>query len=164
MRTLKYYTLIAESAEELVALERKQAKASVRDSIRFIRLLKEGTATTQTAAGRLVGLGRTQSQTYWRRYHQKGINALLPKDRPRGRWSKLSATQITRLRQRLGSHDMVTQQQILEWLHDEMGVEYTQGGLSMLLARLKIKLKTGRPSNVRKDHVGAETFKKRSPR
>ncbi|MEO0340389.1 MAG: winged helix-turn-helix domain-containing protein, partial [Bacteroidota bacterium] len=78
------------------------------------------------------------------------------------RWPKLSAMQITRLRQRLNSHDVVTQQQILVWIREEMGIEYTQGGISMLLTRLKIKLKTGRPSNVRKDQAGAESFKKTS--
>lgn len=162
MRVLDYSNLIGESAEELLAVERMQEKATVRDSIRLIRYLKEGSVSTQVAAGQLVGLGRTQSQTYWCRYRQGGLAALLPKDRPRGRWSKLSTFQITRLRQRLSSHDMATQQQILDWLREEMGIEYTQGGLSMLLARLKIKLKTGRPSNVRKDRVGAESFKKTS--
>lgn len=43
---------------------------------------------------------------------------------------------------------MVTQQQILVWLREEMGVEYTQGVLSMLLTHLKIILKIVRPSNV----------------
>ena len=43
-----------------------------------------------------------------------------------------------------------------------MGVSYSQSGLSMLLARLKVRLKTGRPVHVRKDEAGEAAFKKTS--
>ena len=41
-----------------------------------------------------------------------------------------------------------------------MGITYSQSGLSCLLSRLKVKLKTGRPVHVRKDEAGEEAFKK----
>ncbi|WP_223816231.1 winged helix-turn-helix domain-containing protein [Adhaeribacter rhizoryzae] len=57
---------------------------------------------------------------------------------------------------------MATQGQLQHWLQQEMGVVYSQSGISVLLSRLKVKLKTGRPVNVRKDQVGEATFKKTS--
>ncbi|WP_028524402.1 helix-turn-helix domain-containing protein [Runella limosa] len=51
---------------------------------------------------------------------------------------------------------------IQEWLENNLQVTYTLGGISLLCKRLKIKLKTGRPSNVRQDKEGMEAFKKTS--
>jgi len=45
-------------------------------------------------------------------------------------------------------------------MKDSFGVGYGQSGISKLFKCLKIKLKTGRPSNVRKDEAGADVFKK----
>jgi transposase len=54
----------------------------------------------------------------------------------------------------------LTQEQITIWLKDSFGVVFTQGGLSGFLSRLKIKLKTGRPVNVRQNEGDVEDFKK----
>jgi transposase len=62
--------------------------------------------------------------------------------------------------QRLDQDDIATQGQT--WLEQEMGITYSQSGISVLLARLKVKLKTGRPVNVRKDKAGEVVFKKTS--
>jgi transposase len=56
----------------------------------------------------------------------------------------------------------LTQLQIGEWIESNFGKRFTQAGVSVLFKRLKIKLKTGRPSNVRKDEAAAEDFKKTS--
>jgi transposase len=55
---------------------------------------------------------------------------------------------------------MATQQQLINWIEAEMGITYSQSGISMLLARLQVKLKTGRPVHVRKDVAGESVFKK----
>jgi len=41
-----------------------------------------------------------------------------------------------------------------------MAMDFTQAGIHYLFKRLKVKLKTARPSNVPKDEVGAWAFKK----
>ena len=77
---------------------------------------------------------------------------------------KRSYIQITGLQSFLRDATLpLTQQQIADWIKDSFGVEYRQSGLSKLFQRLKIKLKTGRPSNSRKDEAGAEAFKKTLP-
>lgn len=49
---------------------------------------------------------------------------------------------------------------IQEWLQHNVQASYTLGGISLLCKRLNIKLKTGRPTNVRQDKEGLESFKK----
>ena len=159
MNRSDYESSIRESVEELYKLERSQSKSIHRDRVRFIRLLKSGSCTSQKEAGASVGLRIAQSQVIWRRYREGGIASLLGKPSRHG-WGKLDSRQISCLRTRLSGHDMYTQDQIAGWLRDEFGIAYTQGGISLLLKRLKIKLKTGRPVNVRKDAAEGEEFKK----
>ena len=46
-----YPSLIKESINELLELERTQKHSRYRDYVRFVRYLKEGSSTTQLAAG-----------------------------------------------------------------------------------------------------------------
>lgn len=159
MARLNYQELIGEEAAELLRIEKEQKQARLRDRVRFIRLLKEGTAQTQQQAGQMVGLGLRQSQLLWRQYRGQGLLSLL-QTRHKGSWAKLDSSQQARLLQRLDSDDVCTQKQLNGWLEAEMGISYSQSGLSMLLSRLSVKLKTGRPVNVRKDEAGGAAFKK----
>jgi len=161
MRRCEYAELITESPEQLLQLERQQQNGIARDRVRFIRSLKEGSCLTQKGAGALIGLKLSQSQAIWRLYREKGITVLINREIKKS-WGKLDSDQITRLRKRLGGHDIYTPEQITAWISAEMGVSYTQSGISKLLQRLKIKLKTGRPVNVRKDRLGETAFKKTS--
>jgi transposase len=106
-------------------------------------------------------LKRRQRQVLWKSYKEQGLQKYLTNNY-KASWSKLSSHQQARLLQRLDQDDISSQQQLIDWLKAEMGISYTQGGLSGLLARLKVKLKTGRPVNVRKDEAGQEAFKKTS--
>lgn len=159
MSVIDYREVIKEEVEELKRLEKQQKEARLRDRARFIRYLKEGSATSQPQAGAMVGLQRRRSQQLWKQYSEGGLSALLT-IHYKGSWSKLDSQQQARLLQRLDQDDISTQQQIIDWLKAEMGITYTQGGISELLSRLKIKSKTGRPVSVRKDEAGERAFKK----
>ena len=160
MRVIHYKEVIKEAAEELLKIERSQTKAKLRDRVRFIRCLKEGTAFTQEQAGEIVGLKRRKSQLLWKQYINKGLNSLL-ETHNKGSQPKLTYVQQARLLQRLDSDDICTQGQIIDWLKQEMQVSYSQPGISVLLSSIKVKLKTGRPVNVRRDEAGAQEFKKK---
>jgi len=161
MRKINYEEAIKESIRDLMILEKAQKQARLRDRVRFVRYLKAGQAQTQPQAGAMIGLQRRQSQQLWQQYVHQGLPGLLSTGY-QGGWAKLSSTQQARLLQRLDQDDIATQGQLRNWLAQEMGVTYSQSGISVLLARLKVKLKTGRPVNVRKDVVGEATFKKTS--
>lgn len=161
MRRINYEEAIKESVAELLVLEKAQKQARLRDRVRFVRYLKQGQVKTQAEAGGLIGLQRRQSQQLWQQYARQGLEGLLSTGY-KGGWAKLSSMQQARLLQRLDQDDIATQGQLRAWLLQEMGISYSQPGISVLLSRLKVKLKTGRPVNVRKDQVGEATFKKTS--
>lgn len=156
---IAYTSLIQETLEELEKLENAQKKSFYKDRVRFIRYLKEGTAKSQAKAGALIGLQARQSQNLWKLYQQKGIGGLL-QARKVTHLGKLSSVEYSRLLQRLDQDDMMSQKQVRTYLQDQLGKAYTQAGVHYLFKRLKVKLKTGRPVNVRKDHAGQEAFKK----
>jgi len=48
------------------------------------------------------------------------------------------------------------------YVQKQFGVCYSTSGLRKLFERIKVKKKTGRPSNYRRDEKGARAFKKTS--
>ena len=100
---------------------------------------------------------------FWSRYLTQGLPGLLYPPFS-GTVGKLSYGQIARLQAFLRDATLpLTQQHIADRMKDSFGVGYGQSGISKLFKCLKIKLKTGRPSNVRKDEAGADAFKKTLP-
>jgi transposase len=163
MKRLDYSTLIKESRTELLRLERAQIQARFRDYVRYIRYLKTGEANSQKSSGAKIGLKARQSQNLWRRYQSEGLSGLLEEHRG-GSVGHLSYHQISLLQSFLRQSQVaLTQVQVIEWLSASFGIDFTQGGLSDLFARLKIKLKTGRPVNVRQNEADLEDFKKNIP-
>jgi transposase len=158
---MNYDSKIHESIDYLLEQERKSSLSLIRDRVRFIRLLKSGEAKTQSGAGQLIGLCERQSQRLWRIYQQEGL-AGLQKKPSWGYWGKLSSVQLTQLRQFLLDDQAETLADIQAYLKNNLGVSYTIGGVSDLCKRLKIKLKTGRPVNVRQQAGAIEEFKKNS--
>ncbi|MBD2757242.1 hypothetical protein [Spirosoma validum] len=58
---MNYTSLITQSAEELLQLEKQQPKAKLRDRLRLLRLLKDSSAKTQQQAGHLIDLRERQN-------------------------------------------------------------------------------------------------------
>jgi transposase len=156
---MKYADIIKESESDLLQLEKREKNAMRRDRIRFIRMLKTGQFRSQSAAGAAIGLGERQSQRLWSCYMKEGIAGLISTYSERW-WGKLSSVQISQLRAFLLSDQAQTLADIQAFLAGNLGVNYTIGGVSDLCKRLKIKLKTGRPVNVRQKPGSVEDFKK----
>jgi len=160
MKGLNYSEAIKESVEELKALESSQTKVRFLNYVRFLRYLKDGSAQNQTISSGLVGLTLRQGQRIWSEYKQSGLSGLLSPGFE-GTVGNLSYVEISRLQSFLRDSDTnLTQEQIADWIADSFGVRYGQSGISKLLKRLKIKLKTGRPVNVRQKGGDIEDFKK----
>jgi transposase len=116
---------------------------------------------SQRLAGEQIGLQEGQSQRLWHTYQQQGLAGLLTYPY-QGSFGKLSTQQLSRLRSYLKTDSVDTLKQAQTYLQDAFGVDYTLAGVSLLFKRLKIKLKTGPPTNIRQDSVEKETFKKTS--
>ncbi len=158
---MNYGEQIKETATELQQVEKGQSKSKLKDRVRFIRYLKEGTAKTQAQAGSLIGLQERQSQNLWRIYKQEGLQAMLTY-RYQGTTGKLSYNQVSKLRAYLKTDQAATLQQVQNFLQTSFAIHYTIGGISMLFKRLKIKPKTGRPVNSRQNVDDKQLFKKTS--
>lgn len=160
---MDYQVEISETSDHLRKLERAAKDLKVRDRVRFIRLLKIGKATTQEQAGVLIGLKVRQSQRLWKQYREDGLSAMCQNNYV-GRKAKLSRVQEDQLRRRLEGDDIGTLARARGCLKEEFLVDYTISGVSALFARMKVKLKTGRPSNVKQDSEQMEEFAKKNIR
>ncbi len=158
---MNYQETIAESRECLLKLERQTKDLKARDRVRFVRLLKTGEAATQKQAGALIGLQERQSQRLWKQYREAGLRAMR-ESRYTGGAAKLDQEQQARFVERLKQDDISTLEQARAFLQQECGVGYTIGGVSFLCRRLKVKLKTGRPQNVKQQAAELEDFKKKN--
>lgn len=156
---MNYASIIHESVEELLAKEKRQTQGKYRVRVQLLRLLKSGHSLKEATA--LIGLSYRQSQRHIATYRQAGLEGMLHLNYTINA-AKLQPEQIEQLKEVLKNSQMATQAQLQGYIEQEFGVHYSQGGISQLLARQGIKLKTGRPSNVRGDAQQQEEFKKTS--
>lgn len=158
---MNYPELICESADELKRLEKEQKLVQFRKRARFLRLLKTNAAATQEQAGREVEWKLRQARKIWSLYREKGLSALLENRRQRA-FGKLSSRQISELQNYLKELGADSLDRVRGFIESSFGVSYGRGGVRELLARLKIKLETARPSNYQKDERAVENLKKTS--
>ena len=158
---MKYPELITESADDLKQLEREQKLVFFQKRVRFLWLLKTARAKTQEQAGKEVEWKLRQAQKIWSLYRDKGVSALLENRHKRG-FGKLSSWQIAELQNFLKEFGADSLDEVRDYLHSSFGISYQRSGVCELLARLKAKLKTARPSNYQKDEAAVENFKKKS--
>lgn len=158
---MNYADKINETTDWLLESEKRRGSALDRDRCRFLRLLKSGECQSQAAAGLAIGLCERHAQRLWQTYRRQGFQGLMRQPSRRG-FGKLSAQQISHLRQFLHEDQAQTLEDIQAYLSGSLGVGYTIGGISDLCKRLKIKRKKGRPVNVRQKPGAVELFKKTS--
>jgi transposase len=158
---MNYESLIREDLKKLKQIAKKQKLVRDEKRIQFLIWLKSGEAKTQKEAGRKVGWQLRQSQKIWRIYREDGVQGVLEKTERRG-FGKLSSVEISRLNEYLREFGARSLAEIRQYLKQSAGVEYTIGGVSDLCLRLKIKLKTARPANYKKDVGAVQAYKKTS--
>lgn len=156
---MDYTRVIAEELSFLQQQERHASQATIRDRIRYLRLLKSGQCKSQRTAGAAIGLGERQSQRLWQVYGQQGYAALV-KSGYGHNFGKLDCWQISQLQNYLRQDQVSRLADAQHYLEQAFGVHYSISGLCKLFQRLQVKLKTGRPVNIRHDAGQAQAFKK----
>ncbi len=156
---MNYAQMITETDEELQRVEKKQKLVQFQNRVRFLRVLKSGVARTQAEAGAAVGWQLRQSQKIWCLYGTGGLAAVLRKPHRWG-FGKLSSHEMARLQNYTAQFGAESLAEVRAYLEKACGVSYTIGGVSALCGRLKIKLKSARPSNALKDEGKVEAYKK----
>jgi transposase len=160
---MNYAEIISESVEQLQVLARKEKKALYEKRFRFLILLKSGKAKTQKDAGEMVGWKLRYSQKMWQVYQEQGVEGLAEREQM-GSFGNLSSQEIARLLRYLDQFGFDSLEEAQKHIAQSFGVSYTIGGVSVLFKRLKVKLKTTRPSNIEKDEERVTEYKKTSPK
>ncbi len=155
---MNYAQIITESEAELKELE-GQKLVQFQKRIRFLLLLKSGEAKTQETAGVMVGWKKRQSQKIWQLYRSGTIREVLRKPE-RFSFGKLSSQEIAQLQKYLAEFGADSLSAAVRLIEQMYNVRYTESGVCKLFARVRIKLKTARPSNLKKEKGAGERYKK----
>ncbi len=160
MRKLDFPNLIVETGSELRKREKKEKDARVRLRVQLLRLLKSQETASIKDACRVCGITPKHGYDLWKKYRDKGLSKYLQLNwKPR--ISKLNAEQQRKLLARASTENgFGSQQEVRRFLQDEFDVSYTQGGVSLLFSRLKIKAKEPRPMNIKASASEQTAYKK----
>lgn len=159
---LNYDALIQESTEVLEAQERRLRRSAVSYRVRMLRLLKSGERRSLASVAEQLGYSLRQCQRWFRSYRQGGLEALLKFEQPR-RGERMTQAAWEALDRAMKAGEVATLEQTRQLLAKQ-GVPYKSvAGVSSLLIRHKVKLKTGRPRHQQTDEVVQAAFKKTSP-
>ncbi len=163
MRKLDFPTLITEPMTELRAREKKEKDARLRLRIQLLRLLKSQASVSIKAACAVCGITPKHGYELWKKYRDQGLSEyLLLNWKPRS--SKLSPEQQSRLLERARAENgFGSQAEARRFLQSEFDVVYSQGGVSLLFQRLKIKAKEPRPLNRKACAEEQAAYKKTLP-
>lgn len=162
-KTLDYSVSITQSPEELSTRIIKARQPLIRRRLRFLHLLKTTPGLSRAAAGKKLGLLSSGAEEVWELYKKSGIDTLI--DYPfKGRSSKLSDEQKIWLAEELKKDGTATLAQACAMVEEHTSIHYGITGMHYVFKSLKVKKKTGRPTNVGKDVAGEEAFKKKSSR
>lgn len=143
----------------LEAQERKLRRSAVSYRVRMLRLLKSGECRSVAASAEQLGYSLRQCQRWFKSYQEEGLAALVKFEQPR-RSERMTPTAWDALEGAMKAGEVATLKQARRLLV-EQGVPYKSvGGVSSLLIRHKVKLKTGRPRHVQSDETVQEAFKK----
>jgi transposase len=147
MRKLDFPNLIVETVDELRKQEKTEKEARVRLRVQLLRLLKSQETRSIKDACRVCGITSKHGYDLWKKYRDKGLSDYLRLEwKPRR--AKLSDQQQRKLVERAATENgFGSQAEARRFVQDEFGVGYTQGGVSLLFSRLKIKAKVPRPRN-----------------
>lgn len=147
MRKLDFPLLIVETVDELRKREKLEQNARLRLRVQLLRLLKSQEVMSIKEASRVCGITAKHGYDLWKKYRNEGLRQYVRLNwKPRR--SKLSDEQQRRLLERVSTaNGFGSQAEARRYVAEEFAVSYTQGGVSLLFSRLKIKAKVPRPRN-----------------
>jgi transposase len=161
---IAYPSVIAESEEELAALERRPRGRPTAARVRMLRLLKAGAARSPGACAPLVGDSPRQRASWRGRYRAGGLAALAREPTRPGKASRLTPEALAGLEAEMRAGRIATLEDARRYLAERWGVAYASlNGVWWQLRKHKVKLKTGRRRHRRADAAAQEEFKKTSP-
>lgn len=158
---LKYADQIKESTEELLRWERRLRGHRTAERVKMLRLLKAGEAQSRRRLVELLGYCERQLQRWWSIYQREGLAALVAR-RPRGgRRERMTPQAWQSLSAAMAAGQIGGLREVQQHLRKQCRISYRGvSGVSRLLRRHGVKLKTGRRQHRKADAEQQAAFKK----
>lgn len=158
---INYPEKILQSESALLNLEKKQRNQGVADRIKMLRLLKSGSPRSLRSLAPVLGYCERQLQRWWRIYRQASLEGLLEKKRPGGNTEKVTRQAWAGLCREMEKGKIARLKDVQSYLSVHFQIEYQSlEGISGLLKRHQVKLKTGRRRHRRTSAAVQADFKK----
>jgi transposase len=157
---LCYDDLIAESADDLLRLERQHRRSPVAARLKMLRLLKSGAYRSRRALASVLGYSERQLHRWFETYREEGLEAVVHYETSRGSRERITPDAWNALEAEMKAGRIGRLKDAQQYLADEHGIAYSLDGLSGLFQRRKTKLKTGRPRHVKASADEQEAWKK----
>ena len=157
---LDYAALIAESPDDLAAVERRHRHSPLADRLKMLRLLKSGAARSRRALAGTLGYSERQLHRWFDAYRSGGLDAVLRYEAAGGSAERITPEALAALETEMKAGRVATLKDAQAFLADRFEIAYSVGGLSELFQRKRIKLKTGRRRHVKASAHEQEAWKK----
>jgi transposase len=158
---LKYPEQIAESVADLRQWERRLRGRGTADRVKMLRLLKTGEARSRRRLGEMLGYCERQLQRWWAVYQRAGLAALVAQRARGGRHERMTPQAWQSLSAAMEAGQMGGLREVQQHLRKTCGIAYRGvSGVSRLLRRHGVKLKTGRRQHRKADLEQQAAFKK----
>lgn len=159
-----YPDLITETEEQLLEREKSLRGSALENRVKMLRLLKSGASPSQLRLAKVLGYSPRQIRRWWKTYREDGLQALL-EDKTHLRWAndkeRVSPEALVALEEKMKAGEIARLEEVRVFLEEHFGIYYEGvSGLSRLLKRHQIKLKTGRRRHREASEEEQEAFKK----
>jgi transposase len=154
---------IQESTEELLKLMRQEKRPLVQCRLQALYLYQSGQVKDYEQIGQQVGYERHTIGKWFSLYREKGLSACLQLEMGRKPGSSIRGQALEELREKLSSttNYFTSYKQIQQWLQKEPNILLSYEHVHRFVRYyLGAKLKVVRKSNLKKDAVKEDKYKK----
>ncbi len=153
---------ISESPEELEKALKNAKKASNKERLLLLYLLKSKQVLSRQDLAQLIGRDNATITRWIRKYKNEGIIGLLEVKQTPGKIPLVRGANLERLKQRLQeSRGFQSYSEIQQWLSDEVGLNLAYKTVYQLVRyHLKAKLKIPLPQSIKQHPESKSNFKK----
>jgi transposase len=158
-RKLQIAWAAEDDAASLYRRYRREQRADVRPRLHALWLVRRGHTTRETAA--VLGVDERTVQRWLGWYRVGGLAPIEGRHAgSQGAPSFLTAAQKAEVAEEVATGRFRTAAEIRQWVQEQWGVRYTEGGMYALLQRLRCAPKVPRPIHEKTDHLAQARWKK----
>ncbi len=134
-----YPQRIAETVNELAALEKRLRGEAVCDRVKMLRLLKSGAYASRRPLAPVLGYSERQLQRWWKAYEKGGLSALLDEKPVGGSQERVTPEVVAGLQRERAAGRLPRLKDVQAYLQQRHGIAYhSLQGVADMLQRHRI--------------------------